>query len=63
MDKTNYRIVPKVIKKRQFFDDDVGLVIQKKIRGMTYLGYVSDVWVDCSEKDVSQVVLDLLGDK
>jgi len=37
------------------------LVVQKLGRGITHNGIVEDVWYDCNQNDITDVVLDLFS--
>lgn len=52
-----YRLVTRRI--GFLFKKDV-IIVQEKIRGMTYSGYVEDIWVDVPTERIVDVGLDLL---
>ena len=60
---TQYRIVPRTIKKGIFVKDETVLVVQKLGRGMRWPGICEDIWYDCNAADITQAVLDLFCKK
>jgi len=59
-----YRVVSRVVEPAGFIKKEkVVLVIQKLGRGMTNPGWVEDVWYDCNQNDITEVVLYLFSNK
>jgi len=64
MSKSDYRVVTRVVRPAGFIrKEKVVLVIQRRGRGMGYAGIVVDMWFDCDQDDVTDVVLDLFSNK
>jgi len=59
-----YRVVSRVVQPAGFIKKEkVVLVIQRRGRGMGYSGLIIDMWFDCDESDITEVVLALFSNE